>query len=92
MGGGWLGQNHKKCIELASFSCFGKREGREQVASDTHKKHIKLSAFSWFGKWAGRGRVASESYEMNGTVNMFMVLEVGGTGAARLRIIRNVND
>ena len=35
------------------------------------------------------GRLASESQEMHRAVGIFMVLEVGGSGAAGHSIIRN---
>ena len=40
----------------------------------------------------GGERLASESYEMQRNVFIFMVLGVGGRGAAGLRIVTNVQD
>ena len=89
---GWRGavgfriiRDSKYCRHFHGFGSGREGGGWPQ----NHKKRIGLLSFSNFWMCLGRGLLAPESQDMQRTVIIFMVLEVGGMGAARFRIIRN---
>ena len=87
--GGGLAPESEQIHRIVIIRMVLKVDGRGGGWLQNHKKCKGPSSFSWFWKWVGQGRMAPESEEMLGTVIIFIVLEVGGRGAAGSRVIRN---